>query len=70
MKLIPRVRQAFCKHEFPTYYTPVFKEDWGTVTFVRCCTKCEKVERVTMPLDNVEPAWWKLQSIRKQYYIH
>ena len=70
MEIATKIRRKFCNHEYPTYYTPMFNDDWGSVIFTRTCKKCGFVESFTMPLDNVEPAWWKLQTIRKNYYIH
>lgn len=69
MNPVTKIRQKFCKHVYPTYWHPTFI-DPGTVTFTKTCKKCGAVTAVSMPLDNVEPVWWKLQSIRKHYYIH
>ncbi len=70
MEAVKKIRQKFCNHEYPLYYSPTYDEDWGSVIFTRTCSKCRKVESFRMPLDNVEPVWWKLQTIRKHYYIH
>lgn len=59
------IKQFFCKHSFNAYWNTEF--DGGEVIFSNHCTRCGKSKKISMPADNVKPAWEHYIWLRKQH---